>query len=95
MESVVDYVVFLAHGRVLAQGFVEDLREQYRYVHGPRAFAEQILPLMEHYYFDDETHNIEGLCLTENADKFDDNFAVEVPTLQQLAVLILRSGEQE
>ena len=93
MESVVDYVVFLAHGRVLAQGFVEDLREQYRYVHGPRAFAETFMPLMEHYYFDDETQNIEGLCFTENADKFDDHFAVEVPTLQQLAILILRSGE--
>ncbi|MBP5601460.1 MAG: ABC transporter ATP-binding protein [Treponema sp.] len=96
MESVVDYVVFLAHGRVLAQGFVEDLREQYRYVHGPRAFSEQFIPLMPHYYFDDETggeETVEGLCLTENADKFDDHFAVEVPTLQQLTVLILRSGE--
>ena len=48
------------------------------------------------YYFDDETggeETVEGLCLTQNSDKFDDHFAVEVPTLQQLAVLILRSGE--
>ena len=101
MESVVDYVVFLAHGRVLAKGFVEDMREQYRYVHGPRAFIEQLpsvqnapqsgLSLFEFYYFDDD--KVEGLCRTENADKFDEHFAVEVPTLQQLAVLILRSGD--
>ena len=43
MENVVDYVIFLAHGRVLSQGFVEDLREQYRYVHGPRVFAEKYI----------------------------------------------------
>ena len=98
MESIVDYVVFLARGRVLATGFVEDLREQYRYVHGPRVFADQYLPLMEHYYFEGGKNNetgglMEGLCKTENADKFDEHFAVEVPTLQQLSVLILRSAD--
>ena len=99
MESVVDYVIYLAYGRVIAQGFVEDLREQYRYVHGPRVFAEQYLSLMEHYYFEEEGKNkesgglMEGLCKAENADKFDEHFAVEVPTLQQLSVLILRSAD--
>lgn len=72
MESVVDYAVFLSDGKLLAHGFVEDLREQYRYVHN------------------DST---EKLCPTEDAEKYDKNYAVEVPTLQQLAVLILRKGE--
>lgn len=93
MENVVDYVIFLAHGRVLSQGFVEDLREQYRYVHGPRVFAEKYITLLEHYYFGDDSSTMEGLCKTVDAEKFNEHFAVEVPTLQQLSVLILRSGD--
>lgn len=93
MESIVDYVVFLARGRVLATGFVEDLREQYRYVHGPKDAlgASKGTEAFDFYYFDD--NKVEGLCSIENADKFDEGLAVEVPTLQQLSVLILRSGE--
>ena len=93
MENVVDYVIFLAHGRVLSQGFVEDLREQYRYVHGPRVFAEKYITLLEHYYFGDDSSTMEGLCKTVDAEKFNEHFAVEVPTLQQLSVFILRSGD--
>lgn len=93
MESIVDYVVFLAWGRVIATGFVEDLREQYRYVHGPKDAlgASKGTEAFDFYYFDD--NKVEGLCSIENADKFDEGLAVEVPTLQQLSVLILRSGE--
>lgn len=93
MESIVDYVVFLARGRVIATGFVEDLREQYRYVHGPKDClgASQRTDAFDFYYFDD--NKVEGLCSVENADKFEEGFAVEVPTLQQLSLLILRSGE--
>ncbi len=93
MESIVDYVVFLARGRVIATGFVEDLREQYRYVHGTKDAlgASKGTEAFDFYYFDD--NKVEGLCSVENADKFDEGLAVEVPTLQQLSVLILRSGE--
>lgn len=93
MENIVDYVVFLARGRVIAKGFVEDLREQYRYVHGPKEAlgTSQGTEAFDFYYFDDD--KIEGLCSVENAEKFEESFAVEVPTLQQLSVLILRSGE--
>lgn len=93
MESIVDYVVFLARGRVIATGFVEDLREQYRYVHGTKDAlgASKGTEAFDFYYFDDD--KVEGLCSIENADKFDEGLAVEVPTLQQLSVLILRSGE--
>ena len=93
MESIVDYVVFLARGRVIATGFVEDLREQYRYVHGPKDAlgASKGTEAFDFYYFDDD--KVEGLCSVENAEKFEEGLAVEVPTLQQLSVLILRSGE--
>lgn len=93
MENMVDYVVFLARGQVLATGFVEDLREQYRYVHGPKEAlgTSHGTEAFDFYYFDDD--KVEGLCSIENADKFDKGLAVEVPTLQQLSVLILRSGE--
>jgi len=92
MESLVDYVVFMAKGRVIAQGFVEDLREQYRYVHGPKALAEEALDQLDYFYCD-KKDNMEALCKSEKAQAFEEKLAVEVPTLQQLAVLILRSAE--
>ena len=94
MERVVDYAIFLSYGKIIAQGFVEDLCEQYRYVHGPRALAEPFLPYLKYHYFEQENgkETIEALCNVENLDKIDDNFAIEVPTLQQLSVIILRVG---
>ncbi len=78
MESLVDYVIYLDEGNLLAQGFVEDLREQYRYVHGQ----------------DSEGKAFEKLCSLEEAESFS-RYAVEIPTLQQLSVMILRSAGKE
>lgn len=92
MEKIVDYVVFLSNGKVVGQGFVEDLLEEYLYVHGPKEALENHKQNLESFYTGDEENFFEGLCKPENADAFADDgeIVVEKPTLQQLSVLMLR-----
>lgn len=95
MDRVVDYAIFLCHGRVVLKGFVEDLREEYRYVHGPAAICDQIKEILPHYFKNEE--RFEGVIPTADVSKIDSRFAdeiaVEVPTLQQISIVILRSNE--
>lgn len=92
MESIVDYVVYLSYGKVVEQGFVQDLLEEYRYVHGPKGLLENHKGNLETFYTDDEEQYFEGLCKTGTESVFatDSEIVVESPTLQQLSVLMLR-----
>ena len=42
MESTTDYCIFMAHGRIVEQGFVEDLKEKYVLLTGPAACMEKL-----------------------------------------------------
>lgn len=95
MDRVVDYAIFLCHGRVVLKGFVEDLREEYRYVHGPASVCDQIKEVLPQYFKTEE--RFEGLIPAADVSKIDgrfaDEIAIEVPTLQQISIVILRSNE--
>lgn len=95
MDRVVDYAVFLCHGRIVLKGFVEDLREEFRYVHGPAAILDQLKDILPQYFKTEE--RFEALIPVGDVSKIDsrlaDEIAVEVPTLQQLSIVILRSNE--
>lgn len=95
MDRVVDYAIFLCHGKIVLKGFVEDLREEYRYVHGSAALCDQIKDDLSFYFKNDE--RFEGLIPAADVSKIDgrfaDEIAVEVPTLQQISIVILRNDE--
>ena len=91
MENIVDYAVFLSKGKILKEGFVEDLRENYRYVHGDKALSSKVSDFAESVYIGD--YEFEALCKTNDCENLGDEIAVEVPTLCQLSIMILRSGE--
>lgn len=95
MDRVVDYAVFLCNGKIVLKGFVEDLREEYRYVHGSAQLCDQIKDVLQFYFKNDE--RFEGLISAADVSKIDgrlaDEVAVEVPTLQQISIVILRSNE--
>lgn len=95
MQSIVDYVIYLSHGKVITQGFIEDLLEEYYYVHGPKNLLEMHKDDLESFYTVEDEPNFEGLCTVEKAGAFanDKEIAVEKPTLQQLSVLMLRKWE--
>ena len=94
MEYATDYAVFMAHGQVIEQGFVEDLKQKYVLVHGDAENFEKAKPLM--LSFTRGKTNFEGLAYARHTDELKKmDMAVEIPTLQQLSVGILRKGEED
>lgn len=93
MENATDYAVFMAKGKVIEQGFVEDLKEKYILVHGDADKCEQAKPYM--LTCTANSMNFEGIALAENLVKLTQlDTAVEKPNLQQLSVGILRKAEE-
>lgn len=93
MEYATDYAVFMADGKILEQGFVEDLKEKYILVHGEADKSEQAKKLM--ISFTGNSTNFEGIALAENTVQLSQlDTAIEKPNLQQLSVGILRKAEE-
>ncbi len=94
MEFATDYAVFMANGRVIEQGFVEDLKEKYILVHGDAEDGNRAKPLMMSYSANSTSY--EGIALAENSANLEAVGAItERPTLQQLSVGILRKAEED
>ena len=94
MELATDYAIFMAKGRVIEQGFVEDLKEKYILVHGDAGNGAQAKPLMLSYSANSTA--FEGMAYAENAEILTAvGAAAERPTLQQLSVGILRKAEED
>lgn len=94
MEYATDYAIFMADGKIIEQGFVEALKEKYRMIHGDAAQAAQASPRM--FTCHRNSTMFEGIALAEQAPYLSQmDAAVEVPTLQQLSVGILRKAEEE
>lgn len=94
MEYATDYAIFIAHGQVIEQGFVEDLKQKYILVHGDAESADKAKPFM--LSFTGNKTSFEGIALAENTDMLRTyDTAIEAPTLQQLSVGILRKAEED
>lgn len=89
MENVTDYAVIIEQGRVVEQGFVDDLKEKYIVVKGDECDSEKAEPLM--FTISKSHYGFEGIALTENIDKFVGmNIVTEQPTLSQIAVAVMK-----
>ena len=93
MENAADYAVFMDRGRLLEQGFVEDLKERYIIARGDAADYESAKGLLM-------SHNknktvFDGLALAKNAEKLAAlGVESETPTLQQLSIGLLKYAEE-
>ena len=89
MENVTDYCVIMEKGRVVEQGFVEEMKEKYVVVKGETedaAKAEKIL-----IGFRTNSYGYEGLCKAEDLDKLAGlDIAMETPTLSQISVGVMQ-----
>lgn len=89
MENVTDYCVIVEQGKVVEQGFVEDLKEKYVLVKGEAADAAKAKDIL--IGFRTNTYGYEGLCLAENLDKLAGmDIALETPTLSQISVGVMK-----
>ncbi len=89
MENVTDYCIIMERGKVVEQGFVEDLKEKYVMVKGELTDAEAAKEYLIGYQ--KNTYGFEGLCKTEDLDKLAGmDIAMEAPTLSQLSICIMK-----
>lgn len=93
MENVTDYCLIMEQGRIVEQGFVEDLKEKYLLIKGePKdaQAAEQIL-----YSFSKSPYGFEGLCLAERLDQLAGmDVQAETPTLFQISVAVMQANSR-
>lgn len=89
MESVTDYCIIMEQGKVVEQGFVEDLKEKYVLVKGEVADAEKAQKYL--IGFQKGSYGFEGLCKTDDLDSLAGlDIAAEPPTLSQISVCIMK-----
>ena len=92
MEYAADYVIFMSSGKIVEQGFVEDLKEKYIIVRDDIATYESVKGLLLTKSKNATVYS--GLSLAENKEKAESLGAgTEIPTLQQLSIEILKLAE--
>mgnify|MGYP000776462697 FL=1 len=89
MENVTDYAIIMEQGRIVEQGFVEELKEKYILVKGEPSEENQVKDIL--LGFQKNTYGFEGLCLSEDLDKLAGlDIATETPTLSQISVAVMK-----
>ena len=89
MEGVTDYCIIMEQGKVVEQGFVEDLKEKYVLVKGEVPDAEKAKKYL--IGFQQGSYGFEGLCKTDDLDSLAGlDIAAEQPTLSQISVCIMK-----
>lgn len=93
MENACDYAVFMDRGRLIEQGFVEDLKDKYIIARGEAADYEKAAGMLLSH---SKTRTaFDGLALAENAEKLAEiGVDSEAPTLQQLSIGLLKYAEE-
>lgn len=94
MENACDYAIFMDMGRVIEQGFVDDLKEKYIIARGDaKDFDKAKEILLSH----SKTRTaFDGLALAENAERLAEmGVDSEAPTLQQLSIGLLKYAEEQ
>ena len=91
MENVTDYAVIMEQGRIVEQGFVDELKEKYIYVAGEPADADAAEPYM--FTMTRSGYGFEGICLAENLDKLAGlRIRSEIPSLFKISVAVMRKN---
>ena len=67
MENVTDYAIIMERGRIVEEGFVEDLKEKYVYVKGEPRDIEAARNVM--FSMRESQYGCEGVCLAEKLDQ--------------------------
>ena len=89
MENVTDYAIIMEDGRIVEQGFVEDLKEKYMLVRGDEADISKVRDNL--FTCSTNKYGFEGICLAEKLDRLAGcNVDVERPSLTQISVAVMR-----
>ncbi|MBE6902536.1 MAG: ABC transporter ATP-binding protein [Ruminococcaceae bacterium] len=93
MENAADYAIFMDKGKIIEQGFVEDLKEKYIIARGAAEDYNKVKDmLMSH---SKNRTVFDGLALAEKAEELAKlGVDSEAPTLQQLSIGLLKYAEE-
>ncbi|MBR4343762.1 MAG: ABC transporter ATP-binding protein [Lachnospiraceae bacterium] len=91
MENVTDYAIIMEQGRIVEQGFVEDLKEKYIAVKGEAADTEKARKIL--YTISSSNYGFEGICLAEDLDKLAGmDITTETASLFKISVAIMKKN---
>ena len=91
MENVTDYCIIMEHGKIVEEGFVEDLKEKYVLVKGENSDADKAKDIL--YSFSKNSYGFEGICLAEDLNKLAGmDIEMETPSLFQISVAVMREN---
>ena len=91
MENVTDYAIIMEKGRIVEQGFVEELKEKYILIKGDNDSYE--LARKNLISISKNNYGYEGMCLASDLDKFAGVDVVrETPTLFQISVAVMKQS---
>jgi len=91
MEGVTDYAIIMEQGKIVEQGFVEDLKEKYIVVKGEKDDVEKVKPIL--YTISVSNYGFEGICLAENLDKLAGmDIVTETPSLFKISVAVMKKN---
>ena len=93
MENAADYAIFMDKGRIIEQGFVEDLKEKYIIARGA---AEDYGKAKDILLSHNKNRTVfDGIALAEKAEELAKlGVDSEAPTLQQLSIGLLKYAEE-
>jgi len=89
MENVTDYAIIIEQGRVVEEGFVEDLKNKYVLVKGNPEQSEKAKEIL--YTYSGSNYGFEGICLAKDLEKLAGmDVSMEIPTLHQISVAVMK-----
>ena len=91
MEGITDYAIIMEHGKIVEEGFVDDLKEKYIVVKGDAEDKEKVKDVL--YTMTANCYGFEGICLAENLDKLAGvHVTKEIPSLSQISVAVMKAN---
>lgn len=91
MENVTDYCIIIEQGKIVEEGFVEDLKEKYVLVKGEAKDAAAAKDIL--YSYSGNQYGFEGICLADDLDRFAGmDISLETPTLFQISVAVMKAN---
>ncbi len=91
MEGVTDYAIIMEHGKIVEQGFVEDLKEKYIAVKGEPGDAEAAKKIL--YSMTSSNYGFEGICLADDLDKLAGlDVVTETASLFKISVAVMKKN---
>lgn len=89
MENVTDYAIIMEKGKIVEEGFVDDLKEKYILVKGEAEDADAAEKVL--FSITKSRYGFEGLCLSEDLDKLAGmDIVTESPSLSQISVAVMK-----